>query len=161
MNKTKSKKPKEDEGIDNVFTFTKNKRKADLPIEKPGDQSKEIKMVISNNDILIDPPVTLTEPNAHLDNNEEISLEEIINTLYTLFSEMKKEEIYQVLYKTSGNLKDAYFYLSNPEKYKNLIFVGTDDYIIQNLRNKSYYEQLLLSKGAEKVRERELFLKIK
>lgn len=112
----------------------------------------------NNNNNELQPQEQVTTP---IDNNEEVSIEEIINTFNTHFTNIKRDEIYQALYKTSGNIKDAYLYLTNPDKYKSLTFVGTDDYIIQNLRNKPYYEQLLASKGIEKVQERELFLKIK
>ena len=44
------------------------------------------------------------------------------------------------------------------DKYDYLIFENTDDYILQNLRDKSYYQQLIEARGKEMVFERETFL---
>ena len=91
---------------------------------------------------------------------KEITLDDIINIFMNEFKEYSKEEIYQILYKTSCNVKKAYLNLSNPDKYDYMLFENTDDYIIQNLRNKPYYKQLIESKGEENVKEREEFLNL-
>lgn len=91
---------------------------------------------------------------------KEYSLEDIIKIFMNEFKNRSKEEIYQILYKTSCNIKKAYLVLCNTDKYDYLIFENTDDYIIQNLRNKSYYKQLIESKGEESVIEREEFLNV-
>ena len=86
---------------------------------------------------------------------------EIILTLHNFFPKKKFDDVKNALYKTSGNIQNAYLYLTNEDKYENLAFVGTDDYIIKNLRDKPYYKQLIESKGEESVKEREKFLGIK
>lgn len=91
----------------------------------------------------------------------KLGLEEIINVFHQHFNNKQKEDIYNALYKTSANLKNAFLFLKNPEKYENLAFVSTDDYIIQNLKGKQYYEQLVASKGKSLVDEREKFLSAK
>ena len=91
---------------------------------------------------------------------EKKPLEEIIEVFHKQFETKSKEDIYQALYKTSCNIKNAYLFLLDPEKYENLAFIGTDDYIIQNLKGKQYYEQLVASKGKELISEREQFLNI-
>jgi hypothetical protein len=85
---------------------------------------------------------------------------EIILTLHNFFPKKKFDDVKNALYKTSGNIQNAYLYLTNEDKYENLAFVGTDDYIIKNLRDKPYYKQLIESKGEESVKEREKFLGI-
>ena len=85
---------------------------------------------------------------------------EIILTLHNFFPKKKFDDVKNALYKTSGNIQNAYLYLTNEDKYENLAFVGTDDYIIKNLRDKPYYKQLIESKGEESVIEREKFLGI-
>lgn len=96
-----------------------------------------------------------------LENEGDVTLEHIIRTFQDCFQEKNKEEIYQTLYKTSCNLKNTYLVLCNPDKYDYLIFENTDDYILQNLRDKSYYQQLIEARGKERISERETFLGVK
>ena len=91
----------------------------------------------------------------------DVTLDYIIKTFQECFIDKNKEEIYQTLYKTSCNLKNTYLVLCNPDKYDYLIFENTDDYILQNLRDKSYYQQLIEARGKEMVFERETFLNVK
>lgn len=91
----------------------------------------------------------------------DVTLDYILKTFQECFKDKNKEEIYQTLYKTSCNLKNAYLVLCNPDKYDYLIFENTDDYILQNLRDKSYYQQLIEARGKEMVSERETFLNVK
>jgi len=86
---------------------------------------------------------------------------EILLTLHNFFPKKKFDDVKNALYKTSGNIQNAYLFLTNEDKYENLAFVGTDDYILKNLRDKPYYKQLIESKGEERVKEREKFLGIK
>lgn len=98
--------------------------------------------------------------NSEAKQEKEITLDDIIKIFMNEFKEHTKEEIYQILYKTSCNVKKAYLNLSNPDKYDYMLFENTDDYILQNLRNKPYYKQLIESKGEENVKEREEFLNL-
>ena len=98
--------------------------------------------------------------NSESKQEKEITLDDIIKIFMNEFKEHTKEEIYQILYKTSCNVKKAYLNLSNPDKYDYMLFENTDDYILQNLRNKPYYKQLIESKGEENVKEREAFLNL-
>ena len=91
----------------------------------------------------------------------DVTLDYIIKTFQECFKNKNKEEIYQTLYKTSCNLKNTYLVLCNPDKYDYLIFENTDDYILQNLRDKSYYQQLIEARGKEMIFERETFLNVK
>ena len=73
----------------------------------------------------------------------------------------KRENVYRALHGCTGNIKNAYLYLKDSKKYEKYFFASTDDYIIKNLKNKSYYLNLLNKKGEESVKERERFLKKK
>lgn len=98
------------------------------------------------------------------DNSEENSealLDLIIKVFQKHFRDRTEEEIFQILYKTSCNLKSSYLVLRDKEKYENLLFDKTDDYVIQKLRNKKYYyDQVVNTKGKDFVIEREKFLNV-
>ena len=64
-------------------------------------------------------------------------------------------------YGTSFNVKNAYLYLMDNEKYEKYFFLGTDDYVIKNLKDKGYFVDLKNIKGEELLKEREKFLGIK
>lgn len=89
-----------------------------------------------------------------------------LKNLDEIIEEMKKvikdpnADIEKALYMSGGNIRDAYLYLKNPAKNDDLVFLETDDYILKNLRDKAYYQQLLEIKGEKAVKERKEFLKI-
>ena len=130
--------------------FLSHKRKADTNIDN-----------IEENIKILDKKIKQKEEQEKKQNEDTtLPLEEIIEVFHKQFENKTKEDIYQALYKTSCNIKNAYLFLLDPEKYENLAFIGTDDYIIQNLKGKQYYEQLVASKGKELISEREQFLNI-
>jgi len=89
-----------------------------------------------------------------------LELEETIEILMKI-TNAKRENVYRALHGCTGNIKNAYLYLKDSKKYEKYFFASTDDYIIKNLKNKSYYLNLLNKKGEENVKERERFLKKK
>ena len=89
-----------------------------------------------------------------------LELEETIEILMKI-TNAKRENVYRALHGCTGNIKNAYLYLKDSKKYEKYFFASTDDYIIKNLKNKSYYLNLLNKKGEESVKEREKFLKKK
>lgn len=129
--------------------FLSHKRKADTNIDNIEEDIK-----------ILDKKIKQKEEQEKKQNEDTTLLEEIIEVFHKQFENKTKEDIYQALYKTSCNIKNAYLFLLDPEKYENLAFIGTDDYIIQNLKGKQYYEQLVASKGKELISEREQFLNI-
>ena len=130
--------------------FLSHKRKADTNIDNIEEDIK-----------ILDKKIKQKEEHEKKQNEDTtLPLEEIIEVFHKQFENKTKEDIYQALYKTSCNIKNAYLFLLDPEKYENLAFIGTDDYIIQNLKGKQYYEQLVASKGKELISEREQFLNI-
>ena len=89
-----------------------------------------------------------------------LKMDDIINQLMKI-TKYSREEVFKALNGTSGNIKYAYLYLMDNIKYEKYYFIDTDDYIIKNLRNKSYFKELLEKKGEELIKEREIFLGIK
>ena len=89
-----------------------------------------------------------------------LKMDDIINQLMKI-TKYSREEVFKALNGTNGNIKYAYLYLMDNIKYEKYYFIDTDDYIIKNLRNKSYFKELLEKKGEELIKEREKFLGIK
>ena len=133
----------------------KNEQKIEEKNEQKNEEKNEEKIEENNEDIEIE------EKESKEDNNEIKNCDEMINSLQKFFPESNRKELFNILYQTSGNIKYAYLYLSDPEKNDKYCFVQTDDYIIQNLRDKSYYQTLIEQKGIDLIREREIFLNLK
>ena len=72
-----------------------------------------------------------------------------------------REECFRALQGCSGNIKNAYLYLMDNEKYEKYFFYQSDDYVIKFLKNKHYYTKLIQQKGEDYVNEREKFIKRK
>ena len=91
----------------------------------------------------------------------EPKLLEMGNTLDILMKLTKcsREEAFNALLGCTGNIKNAYLYLMDNDKYEKYFFYHTDDYVIKHLKNKHYYKTLLNKKGEDKVNEREKFIK--
>ena len=125
-----------------------------INIEKQSNNNDELKQSLfkKNNEMEID--------NENSDDIEKMKdLDETVNKLMTI-SKLSREEVCIALYGTSYNIKNAFLYLKDNDKYDKYFFVKTDDYIIKNLRNKGYYKDLIEIKGIELVKEREKFLGI-
>ena len=88
-----------------------------------------------------------------------LQLDEIINKLMKI-TKKSREEVYIAFHGTNGNIKNAYLYLMDNDKYEKYFFLDTDDYIIKNLKDKNYFKELLEKKGEELIKEREKFLGI-
>jgi hypothetical protein len=91
----------------------------------------------------------------------EPKLLEMNNTLDILMKLTKctREEAFSALLGCTGNIKNAYLYLMDNDKYEKYFFYHTDDYVIKHLKNKHYYTTLLNKKGEDNVNEREKFIK--
>ena len=73
---------------------------------------------------------------------------------------LTKEEIMEILKRTSFNIENTYLYFNDRNTYKYLLFSDMEDYIIKNMRKTDYYKDLVEIKGKELVEERERFLVI-
>ena len=85
--------------------------------------------------------------------------DESINKLMEL-TKLSKEEISLALFGTSGNIKNAFLYLNDKEKYKKYFFNETEDNIIKNMKDTDEYKALINDKGIELIKEREKFFSI-
>ena len=88
---------------------------------------------------------------------------EMGNTIDILMKLTKgtREECFRALQGCTGNIKNAYLYLMDNEKYEKYFFYQSDDYVIKFLKNKHYYTKLIQQKGEDYVNEREKFIKKK
>ena len=89
-----------------------------------------------------------------------LKLDDVVNKLMKI-SKFSREEVFKALYRTSGNIKHAYLFLKDNEKYKKYFFLDKDDYIIKNMKDRKDYKGLISKKGEDLIKEREKFLGIK
>ncbi len=103
------------------------------------------------------------EPEEIEEENVDPRILEMGNTIDKLMQLTKctREECFRALMGCTGNIKNAYLYLMDNEKYEKYFFYNTDDYVIKHLKNKHYYSTLIQKKGEDYVNEREKFLKRK
>ena len=139
--------------INGIANFIKNEKKIKKKKKKNQKEDEKKEKKKKKRDV---------KNNEEKDDNFELkNCDEMIDSLQKFFPDSNRKELFNILYQTSGNVKYAYLYLSDPEKNEKYCFVQTDDYIIQNLRDKSYYQTLVQQKGIDLIREREIFLNIK
>lgn len=84
----------------------------------------------------------------------------IIDSIKETFKNHSNDAILDALKMNSFNITNTYFFLSNPQEFKDLCFTDVDDYIIKNMKSSSYYNEIVENKGKELVKERENFLMI-
>ena len=103
------------------------------------------------------------EPEEVEEETSDPGILEMGNTIDTLMKLTKgtREECFKALQGCSGNIKNAYLYLMDNEKYEKYFFYQSDDYVIKFLKNKHYYQKLIQKKGEDLVNEREKFIKRK
>ena len=86
-----------------------------------------------------------------------ILLDNIINEFIKI-TKYERDDIFKALYGTN-NIENAYLYLTDKEKGKNLFFTPEEDSIIIN-KNEKQIKKLIEEKGEKLVNERKKFLKI-
>jgi hypothetical protein len=161
--------------VPKVDKAEKEEKKEKCPINLLGNkrpepdnnnENDENQIHIGQNSNNCDNNLTLKEPSfAKSDQEPEkdpkmIEFDETVNKMMTI-SKLSREEVLVALYGTSFNLKNAYLYMKDNEKYDKYFFLGTDDYVIKNLRDKGYFIDLKNIKGEELIKERQKFLGIK
>ena len=161
--------------VPKVDKTEKEEKKEKCPINLLGNkrpepdnnnENDEIQIHIGKNINNKDNNLTLKEPNvAKIEQEPEkdqkmIEFDETVNKMMTI-SKLSREEVLVALYGTSFNLKNAYLYMKDNEKYDKYFFLGTDDYVIKNLSDKGYFVDLKNIKGEELMKERQKFLGIK
>ena len=161
--------------VPKVDKAEKEEKKEKCPINLLGNkrpepdnnnENDEIQIHIGQNINNKDNNLTLKEPNVAKSEQEQekdqkmIEFDETVNKMMTI-SKLSREEVLVALYGTSFNLKNAYLYMKDNEKYDKYFFLGTDDYVIKNLSDKGYFVDLKNIKGEELMKERQKFLGIK
>jgi hypothetical protein len=161
--------------VPKVDKAEKEEKKEKCPINLLGNkrpepdnnnENDEIQIHIGQNINNKDNNLTLKEPNVAKSEQEPekdqkmIEFDETVNKMMTI-SKLSREEVLVALYGTSFNLKNAYLYMKDNEKYDKYFFLGTDDYVIKNLSDKGYFVDLKNIKGEELMKERQKFLGIK
>ena len=161
--------------VPKVDKAEKEEKKEKCPINLLGNkrpepdnnnENDEIQIHIGKNINNKDNNLTLKEPNVAKSEQEQekdqkmIEFDETVNKMMTI-SKLSREEVLVALYGTSFNLKNAYLYMKDNEKYDKYFFLGTDDYVIKNLSDKGYFVDLKNIKGEELMKERQKFLGIK
>lgn len=161
--------------VPKVDKAEKEEKKEKCPINLLGNkrpepdnnnENDEIQIHIGKNINNKDNNLTLKEPNVAKSEQEPekdqkmIEFDETVNKMMTI-SKLSREEVLVALYGTSFNLKNAYLYMKDNEKYDKYFFLGTDDYVIKNLSDKGYFVDLKNIKGEELMKERQKFLGIK
>ena len=161
--------------VPKVDKVEKEEKKEKCPINLLGNkrpepdnnnENDEIQIHIGQNINNKDNNLTLKEPNVAKSEQEPekdqkmIEFDETVNKMMTI-SKLSREEVLVALYGTSFNLKNAYLYMKDNEKYDKYFFLGTDDYVIKNLSDKGYFVDLKNIKGEELMKERQKFLGIK
>ena len=161
--------------VPKVDKAEKEEKKEKCPINLLGNKrpepdnnnvNDEIQIHIGKNINNKDNNLTLKEPNVAKSEQEPekdqkmIEFDETVNKMMTI-SKLSREEVLVALYGTSFNLKNAYLYMKDNEKYDKYFFLGTDDYVIKNLSDKGYFVDLKNIKGEELMKERQKFLGIK
>ena len=161
--------------VPKVDKVEKEEKKEKCPINLLGNkrtepdnnnENDEIQIHIGQNINNKDNNLTLKEPNVAKSEQEPekdqkmIEFDETVNKMMTI-SKLSREEVLVALYGTSFNLKNAYLYMKDNEKYDKYFFLGTDDYVIKNLSDKGYFIDLKNINGEELMKERQKFLGIK
>lgn len=100
---------------------------------------------------------TMKHPIKKKEVKDEEPIDEIANTLKLEFKEKSIEEIIQILYMVSGDIKKAYLVLKDKDKFGRLAFDEKDDNIILG-NHKKEYNELARNKGNDNIIERKKFL---
>ena len=148
--------PPKNQNFQEYFIEINPKETKELHKKEPSPEKKEKK-----------PKIKKTEKKEKIEKEENdseyidpkiVEMDDIIEKLMKI-TNASKENVYRALHGCTGDIKKAYLYLKDNQKYDNYFYSKSDDYIIKNLKNKNLYIQLINKKGEESVKEREKFLK--
>lgn len=88
-------------------------------------------------------------------NDFDENIDKLVN-----ITKFNRDDVSEALFGTSGNIRNAFLYLNDKEKYKKYFFNENEDDIIKNKKDSSEYNILIDNKGIELVKEREKFFSI-
>jgi len=105
-------------------------------------------------------PILARSDDEQENDKRMLDFDDIVNRMMKI-SKLSREEVLVALYGTSYNIKNAYLYLKDNEKYDKYFFQATDDLVIEKMMDKKYFKDLVDDKGMELIEERKKFLGIK
>ena len=105
-------------------------------------------------------PILARSDDEQENDKRMLDFDDIVNRMMKI-SKLSREEVLVALYGTSYNIKNAFLYLKDNEKYDKYFFQATDDLVIEKMMDKKYFKDLVDDKGIELIEERKKFLGIK
>lgn len=105
-------------------------------------------------------PILARSDDEQENDKKMLDFDDIVNRMMKI-SKLSREEVLIALYGTSYNIKNAFLYLKDNEKYDKYFFQATDDLVIEKMMDKKYFKDLVDDKGMELIEERKKFLGIK
>ncbi len=105
-------------------------------------------------------PILARSDDEQENDKRMLDFDDIVNRMMKI-SKLSREEVLVALYGTSYNIKNAFLYLKDNEKYDKYFFQATDDLVIEKMMDKKYFKDLVDDKGMELIEERKKFLGIK
>ena len=105
-------------------------------------------------------PILARSDDEQENDKRMLDFDDIVNRMMKI-SKLSREEVLIALYGTSYNIKNAFLYLKDNEKYDKYFFQATDDLVIEKMMDKKYFKDLVDDKGIELIEERKKFLGIK
>ena len=105
-------------------------------------------------------PILARSDDEQENDKRMLDFDDIVNRMMKI-SKLSREEVLVALYGTSYNIKNAFLYLKDNEKYDKYFFQATDDLVIEKMMDKKYFKDLIDDKGMELIEERKKFLGIK
>lgn len=98
-------------------------------------------------------PILARSDDEQENDKRMLDFDDIVNRMMKI-SKLSREEVLIALYGTSYNIKNAFLYLKDNEKYDKYFFQATDDLVIEKMMDKKYFKDLVDDKGMELIEER-------
>ena len=83
-------------------------------------------------------PILARSDDEQENDKRMLDFDDIVNRMMKI-SKLSREEVLIALYGTSYNIKNAFLYLKDNEKYDKYFFQATDDLVIEKMMDKKYY----------------------
>ena len=87
-------------------------------------------------------PILARSDDEQENDKRMLDFDDIVNRMMKI-SKLSREEVLIALYGTSYNIKNAFLYLKDNEKYDKYFFQATDDLVIEKMMDKKYFKDLL------------------
>jgi hypothetical protein len=91
-------------------------------------------------------PILARSDDEQENDKRMLDFDDIVNRMMKI-SKLSREEVLIALYGTSYNIKNAFLYLKDNEKYDKYFFQATDDLVIEKMMDKKYFKDLVDDNG--------------